>query len=777
VESAEAEPPAGYPPETPPRNLPLALSTFVGREREIAETKRLLALNRLLTLTGPGGSGKTRLAVAVAEGLSESFEGGVFFVALAAITEPALVAPAVARVLGLTGGSGDHPPEELLEGYLRERRTLLLLDNFEQVLGAAPLVGELLAAAPGLKVLATSRAPLKLYGEQEFPVPPLELPDPKGSEPPQRLSSYEAVRLFVERGRALKPDFSVTQENARAVAEICARLDGLPLAIELAAARIRLLTPEAMVDRLGSRLDLSIGGARNVPERQRTLRSALEWSHVLLSPQERKLFARLSVFAGGRTLEAIEAVCDPEDELEVMEGVESLLEANLLAWEDGPGGEPRFVMLETVHEYAREKLEQSGEAGTIKRAHAEYFLALAEEAEPHLVEASEQTKRLKRLEVEHDNVRAALSWALGGADPTLGLRLAGSLSVFWYEHGHVVEGLRWLEEALARSEASAVPARAKALTGAGWLTAVRGEYRAAQVLLEESVALYRGLGDERGLVFALNGAGSAACALGENERGVALLEEALAHSRQAGWEHGSAMSLGNLGIVAMERGDLERAQAIFEEGASLFREEFGGAHQAQLFSTLGTLALYRGDHERAGELLREALRLCREFGVKISVTDSLSSLAGLAATRGDARRAAVLWGAGEALRRSLEAAPEEHSGQLESYLSAARSRLGEAEWEEAQAVGEAMEPEQAIAYALSAQEPSAPSSPEYPAGLTAREVEVLKLVAEGMTNARIAQELYLSPRTVHRHLNRIYQKLGTNSRASAARFASERGLL
>jgi predicted ATPase/DNA-binding CsgD family transcriptional regulator len=760
----------------PPRNLPLALSTFVGREREIAEAERLLARNRLLTLTGPGGVGKTRLALAVAQKLSGSFEGGVFFVALAGITDPALVAPAVARVLGLTGGA-DRRPEELLEGHLRERRALLLLDNFEHVLGAVPLVGELLSAAPGLKVLATSRAPLKLHGEQEFPVHPLGLPDPEGSEPPRRLTEYESVRLFVERARALRPDFSVTQENALAVAQICARLDGLPLAIELAAARLRLLTPEAMADRLGSRLELLGGGARNLPERQRTLRGALGWSYDLLSPEERKLFARLSAFAGGRSLEAIEAVCDPEGELEAMEGVESLLEANLLAREDGPGGEPRFVMLETVHEYAREKLDQSGEAGAVRRAHAEYFLALAEEAEPYLVEASEQTKRLERLEAEHDNLRAALSWALGGADPTLGLRLAGSLWAFWYVHGHVGEGLSWLEEALARSEASAAVARAKALNGAGWLVAVRGEYRAAQAFLEESLALYRGSGDERGLVFALNQAGSAACALGENERGVAMLEEALALSRQAGWGHGSAMSLGNLGVVAMERGDLERAQAIFEEGAPLFREEFGGAHRAQMFSTLGTLALYRDDQQRAEEFLREALILSREFGMKSSATESLKSMAGLAATRGGARRAAALWGAGEALRRSLGAAPEEHSDQLEPYLSAARSRLGEAEWEEAQSQGESMQWEQAIAYALSAEEPSAPPSAEYPAGLTAREVEVLKLVAEGMTNARIAQELYLSPRTVHRHLNRIYHKLGTNSRASAARFATEHGLL
>ncbi len=780
MEPPEAKPTARYPPESTPRDLPLAPNSFVGREREIAETKRLLDQNRLLTLTGPGGSGKTRLALAVAEGLSGSFEGGVFFVSLAALTEPTLVAPTVAEVLGLSGGSGDRPPEELLKRHLRERRALLLLDNFEQVLGAAPLVGKLLSVAPGLKILATSRAPLKLYGEQEFPVPSLSLPDLGSLPPPEELARSEAVKLFVERAQAVKPDFRLDEGNAEAVAEICARLDGLPLSIELAAARIRLLPPEAMVGRLGSRLELSIGGARNVPERQRTLRSALDWSHELLSPEERTLFARLSVFSGGRTLEAMEAVCDSEAELDVIGGAESLLEKNLLAREEGAGGEPRFVMLETVHEYAREKLKESGDAEALKRAHAEYFVALAEEAETHLLGAAEQVDWLERLDAERDNLRAALSWSLGGADPTLGLRLAGTLWAYWYERGFAGEGLAWLEEGLARAEASPALARAKALCGAGRLTTpARGDYAAARGLLGESLQLYRELGDDEGLVVALNGMGWLAHALGEPDRGREMLEEALALSRRGGYAHLTASSLGNLFLVAMGEGEHDLAQALLEEAAPLFRAA-GAAHRTSFLLMSGASAFYRGEHERAEEILGEALRSSREVGhVEYSIT-GLEGLAGLAAGRRDDRRAAVLWGAAVAQRSRFGLAPDEDAARLvEPLLSAARSRLGEAEWEEAQAHGRAMDLEQAIACALSAEQPSSPPSraPEYPAGLTAREVEVLKLVAEGMTNARIAQELYLSPRTVHRHLNRIYHKLGTNSRASAARFATEHGLL
>src|SRR5215216_6020701 len=395
-------------------NLPLQPTPLVGRVREVEEVAERLRSDqvRLLTLTGPGGTGKTRLALQAGADLLDEFEDGVFFVALAAITDRALVAPTVARTLGLTERR-NQPPEELLKGFLRDRQTLLLLDNFEQVLESAPLLDELLSAAPSLKILATSRTPLRLYGEHEFPVPPLSLPDPSSLATLESLTQYGAVRLFVERAKAVKPDFSLTQANAPAVTEICARLDGLPLAIELAAARIKLLPPQAMLSRLGSRLKLLTGGARDLPRRQRTLRATIEWSYELLDEGEKTLFARLAVFSGGSNLEGIEAVCDPQGDLpsDALEGVSSLLDKSLLRQEEGQGAEPRLMMLETIREFALEKFEESDDTETIKRAHAEYFLALAEHAEPKLW-GQEDAAWLDRLEREHDNMRAALSRAL-----------------------------------------------------------------------------------------------------------------------------------------------------------------------------------------------------------------------------------------------------------------------------------------------------------------------------------------------------------------------------
>jgi predicted ATPase len=382
----------GLPAEFPPlktldsrrNNLPAQPTPLVGRERELEEVLALLRSSdvRLLTLTGPGGTGKTRLGLQVAAELTDEFEDGVFFVALAAITDPALVPPTIARTLGLTE-SGNQPPGELLKGYLHDRQTLLLLDNFEQVLESASLLDGLLSAAPDLKVLVTSRTTLRLYGEHEFPVPPLSLPDPESLPRVERLTRYAAIRFFIDRAKAVRPDFSLTQENAPAVVEICARLDGLPLAIELAAARIKLLPPQAMLSRLDNRLKLLTGGARNLPERQRTLRSTIAWSYEMLEEGERTFFARLAVFSGGSTLEGIEAVCDAKGDLSVdaLEGVSSLLDKSLLRQEEGLEGEPRFEMLETIHEFALEKFVESTYAEAIKRAHAEYFLALAERAE------------------------------------------------------------------------------------------------------------------------------------------------------------------------------------------------------------------------------------------------------------------------------------------------------------------------------------------------------------------------------------------------------------
>src|SRR5688500_5914241 len=447
--------PSEFPPlrtlESRPNNLPLQPTPLVGREREVAEiTDRVRSEEvRLLTLTGPGGTGKTRLALQAAADLLEEFEDGVFLVALATITDPELVPSTIAGPRGVKE-SAEQPLTETLKSYLHEKDLLLVVDNFEQVLEGASVVGELGAACPKLKVLATSRIPLRLYGEQEYAVPPLALPDSRVLPPVEVLTQYEAVRLFVERARAVKADFSVTNESAPAVAEICARLDGLPLAIELAAARIRVLPPHKMLERLGDRLKLLRGGARDLPTRQQTLRGTIDWSYELLEEEEKTLFGRLSVFSGGRTLEAIEEICDPEGDLDALEGVESLLEKSLLRREEGVGGESRFVMLETVHEYARERLEASDEAEETRRLHAEYFLALAEEAEPELSGAN-QLACLERLEADHDNMRAALSWSLEKV-PETALRLAVALARFWEKRSYFSEGSSWLEAALRLSD-------------------------------------------------------------------------------------------------------------------------------------------------------------------------------------------------------------------------------------------------------------------------------------------------------------------------------------
>jgi len=395
--------------ESRPNNLPMQPTLLVGREREVEDVRgRLLAPEvRLLTLTGPGGTGKSRLALQSAADLIEEFEDGVFFVALATLTDHTLVTSSVAQVLGVRE-SGDQPLLEGIKDYLQDKRLLLVLDNFEQVLEAAPQAGEILSAAPRLKVLATSRIPLGIYGEREYAVPPLAIPDPKRLPTLEVLSQYEAVRLFIERAEATKAGFEITSENAPAVAEICARLDGLPLAIELAAARIKLLPPSSILARLTNRLKLLTGGARDLPERQRTLRCAIEWSHTLLDEGEKTLFARMAIFSGGRTLEAIEAVCDAQGDLpmDAFDSVSSLVDKSLLRQEEGPEGEPRFMMLETIQEYAREKLRESGEAEEIGHAHARHFLGLAEEAE---LTGPEQAWWLERLEAEHDNLRTTLA--------------------------------------------------------------------------------------------------------------------------------------------------------------------------------------------------------------------------------------------------------------------------------------------------------------------------------------------------------------------------------
>ena len=448
---APVTPPAAAP--TQPQvahNLPAQLTSFVGRERETAEVVQLLGATRLLTLTGPPGTGKTRLGLRVAAEVLDQFQDGVFFVDLAPMRDPGLVPTTVAQVLGI-GESGGQPLLDTLKNYFRHKHLLLLLDNFEQVVDAAPLVGELLSSSPGLKALVTSREALRVYGEQEYPVPPLTLPALDRAEPLHSLSQYEAVELFTRRARAVRPDFSLTEDNAPAVAEICVRLDGLPLAIELAAARSTVLSPEMMRRRLESRLGVLVAGPRDLPARQRTLRGAIDWSYDLLDPPEKTLLARLAIFQGGRSVEAVEAVCGHGLTVDVLAGLESLLNKNLLRRLSGARDEPRFVMLEMIHEYAWERLEASGEAGDLRRRHSEYFLALAERAAPELHGARQQ-HWFVRLRAEQDNLRAALAWSLGAGEAELGLRLVGALRDFWFFDGHSAEGLRWTEHTLENAQ-------------------------------------------------------------------------------------------------------------------------------------------------------------------------------------------------------------------------------------------------------------------------------------------------------------------------------------
>jgi len=737
-------------------NLPAQPTPLIGREAEVAVVCDLLRRNntRVLTLTGPGGIGKTRLALQAAAELLDDFRDGVFFVALAPIREVQFVVTVVAQALGVKEAS-DRPLVDLLKAYLREKQTLLLLDNFEHLAPAALLIADLLAAAPDLKVLLTSREVLHIYGEHEYAVPPLSMPDMRRLPPLERLTQYEAVQLFIERAQAVRPDFAITAENAPAVAEICARLDGLPLAIELAAARSKLFPPRALLARLDKRLALLVGGPRDLPARQQTLRGAITWSYDLLDAAEQALFARLGVFAGGCTLKAAEAVLSDDGRSEtemtifipsdaVLDGLASLVDKSLLEQVEGVGDESRLVMLETIREYALEQLAAHDENETLRQRHAEYYLTLAEAAELEL-EGPRQLVWLQRLELEHDNVRAALGGALERGNAALALRLAGALEWFWIMRGYLSEGRRWLEALLALPASSTVAAtvRAKALSTSGYLAHLQGDQAMARPLLPESLTLFREVGDKRGIVVSLVKLGwitlydrnlgearalfeeGAAICREVNDKGrlaaalfglgatvmredIAaarpILEQSVALLREVGNKGWLISSLNQLGMVAWLEGDYAQAGRLFEEGLALCRELQERYHIPFLLNSLGDVARYLGDHRRAAALYEEALALAQQIGDKSQIAMALMGLAGLAGAAGRPERAARLLSAAEAFLVSsgltVSVWPTSAGDDLERTADAARAQLGEEAFAAAWAEGCAMPLNQAVDEAL-----------------------------------------------------------------------------
>jgi predicted ATPase/DNA-binding CsgD family transcriptional regulator len=790
---------------------PAYLTALVGREREAA-TVRALVLDRaarLVTLTGPGGVGKTRLAVRVATDLDTGFDQ-VAFVDFAPVRDADRVPARIAEALAVEE-SGE--PVAALVRALGPRRLLLVLDNVEHVVAAGPALVEVLAGCPGVALLVTSRSRLRVSGEHVIAVPPLAVPDPAAA--PQELVESEAVRLFVERATAVSPTFALTGETAATVAQICRSLDGLPLAIELAAARMTVLTPQALLSRLGRRLALLIDGGQDVPKRLRTMRAGIAWSYDLLSPPEQALFRRLAVFAGGFGLAAAEFVC-PGERSAALDTVAALVDQSLLRRVTPDGVEPRFAMLETIGEFALERLVDSGEEVEARRSHAAYFRRLAGSAEPGLRGPDQQEWR-DRLETDLDNLRAALAWGTAESaadeDAAHGLRMAGALWYFWFQRGLPGEGRRWLTRALARVSTAGTD-RAQALLGAGTLAWRQGDIAAARLHLDESIALWRDAAEGRGRAEALHVLGHVEFDQRDYATARGLFERSLAAYQQAGDTSGSLPLMADLGLVAYHRGDHAEAGRVFTDSLAEFRRHGLKDRVAGALSLLGDLARLDGEQDRAAALYGESLELWRELrgtpgiasalhklgqvkrstgdlpAARLYYAESLAlqrdlgnrqgiaeCLAGLVGTLADAAGAARVCAASARLLEQIGAplAPADQAA-LDRDTTAVRRRLGDAAWRSAWAEGQALSTDEAVALALADEPSPTRARPEQGPALSRREREVTALIARGLSNREISAALVITEKTVGSHVEHIMTKLGLRSRTRVAVWAIEHGM-
>jgi non-specific serine/threonine protein kinase len=809
-------------------NLPVQLTSFIGRERELAEVERLMSTSRLVTLTGAGGCGKTRLALRVATELSSHFKDGVWWVELAVLNDPSLLPQAVLQTLGIPE-SPSRAPVELLSDYFQSKHALLILDNCEHVIDAcAGFVSHLLQSCPQLSLIVTSREALNIDGELAWIVPSLQIPTLEPFSNISDLSQYDAVQLFIVRASTIVPDFALTEQNADTVIKICQRLDGMPLAIELAAVRIKVLGVDQIAERLGNALQFLTQGKRTAPSRHQTLRATMDWSYNLLSEAEKKLFQRLAVFAGGFTLEAVEAICAGEgvESADVLELVAGLVNRSLLVLvernaksEDLVERSLRYRFLEPVRQYAREKLVDAGEEAVIRDRHLSYFHDWARTMEPELHTAV-QLIQFANLDRELDNIRAALQWALR-TQPVMALHIVAELTFFWNVRGYTTEGQRWGEQALKQTENDLTPevlgARARALSIVAFLTMTQGNIQSASDLIAQAIPILRAQNDELGLARALfvqatalsflgqssmvraaaeesleigiklnepftlsSGLGIMAGALfrvGEQTIAQRFREQALANSRRLGSPMALAFSVWGVGMGAFSQGNLKLAHQYMEESLTLLRQ-IGDKHRINMVASgLADILRQMGNIREAEKLYVEAVRGWWDYGQFGGMARCIECLAFIAIVEKHDKQAARLLGAAEAIRESSQAkmiADEQEEYQRE--LASLQSRMNPDDFANSWSEGQRLTIQQVLAEVeLLPKVPQAKA--HFPNDLTPREVDVLRLLAEGLSDAQIAEKLVLSRRTITTHLTTIYSKLGVNSRSAAMRYALDHNLI